>query len=117
MKHSINELYKVVGSNRIYSAQAVEFANRAKRLQTAKAGECYAIRYRICDNKPFRIYDEIGSKKYRLGWQYGEKTWFDSELERDAYREQMAAEAKAAKIQKLKDEIIRNAEMLAELGA
>ena len=45
--------------------------------------------YRVATNKPFRIYDEIGNKEYRLGYQYGEKIWFDTKEELDKYREEL----------------------------
>ena len=78
MKHNINELYKVKGDvMHIYSKEAIKHLD---------ASEVKPIRSKVSQPKPFRIYDEIGSKNYRLGYTCGEFAWFDTEEERTAYR-------------------------------
>lgn len=90
MMHSFRELYKVKGDvNHIYSEKAVQFVNHVKYRSRAKDGEATQMLYRVGTNKPFRIYDKIGSKEYRLGYQYGEKIWFDTKEELDKYREEL----------------------------
>ena len=81
MMHEFTELYKIEGDvSHIYSAEAVEFINHTK-CHKAKKGDCYPIIYRTPNGKPFRIYDKINSKEYRLGYQYGQYCWFDTEEE------------------------------------
>lgn len=78
MKHSINELYKVKGDvMHIYSEKAI------KNLDPALVTP---IRSKVSQPKPFRIYDEVGSKEYRYGYTCGEFAWFDTSEEREAYR-------------------------------
>ncbi len=87
MKHSITELYKIVGKeSKIFSENAVMFINHVEKWRDRKVGDCYKMSYKVAQAKPFRIYDDVDSKTYRLGWLYGEKTWFDSEEELKEYR-------------------------------
>lgn len=111
MLHDFTELYKIEGEtkNRIYSAQAVQFINHASRNK-AKDGDCYKMRTRTATNKPFRIYDSLDSNSYRLGYQYGEKIWFDAPEEVEEYRQQqkeLARQRKFERIEELKREIER----------
>jgi len=89
MMHDFTELYKIKGdTNHIYSEKAVQFVNHVKRHR-AKNGDAFEINRRVATNKPFRIYDEVDSKEYRLGYQYGERLWFDTKEELDEYREEL----------------------------
>lgn len=102
MKHEFTELYKIKGDTRhIYSEKAVQFVNHEK-CHKAKDGDAVQMLYRVATNKPFRIYDEIGSKEYRLGYQYGEKTWFDTEEELKRYREEIEENELIKKIRKMR---------------
>lgn len=114
MKHSITELYKIVGdNNHIYSQEAVQYINHAKSCCHAKQGDCYPMSSKIAQSKPFRIYDEIGSKVYRLAWLYGERIWFDSEKEIQDYRTKIEAE----RPERLRKTIIQKEAELATLRA
>lgn len=119
MKHEFTELYKIKGDTRhIYSEKAVQFVNHEK-CHKAKDGDAVQMLYRVATNKPFRIYDEIGSKEYRLGYQYGEKTWFDTKEELEEWRETMEKYAlgmKMLKVYRLKKELKKLKEELAAAG-
>lgn len=71
MKHSITELTKVEGIG-----VTVKTSDSQKSLL-----------WRVCNYK-----QNNGSFKYidngmeKIAWQFGEKTWFDTQAERDAYR-------------------------------
>jgi len=108
MKHDFTELYKIKGDDRhIYTAKAVQFVNHEMRHK-AKEGDAYQLRTRVATYKPFRIYNEIDSKEYTLGYQYGEKIWFDSKEELEDYREgeeKLKLLMKMHKVYKLKKEI------------
>jgi hypothetical protein len=99
MKHNINELYRIVGDDKhIYTAKAVEFVNHSTKQEI---GNCYPLHHRL-KSDTFRIYDEIGSKAFRVVYQYGERAWFDTAEERAEYRAQVAAEAAAKREKKQK---------------
>ena len=116
MKHDITELYKIKGDTmHTYSAEAVKFVNHAKGHKAQK-GDCCSIIYKVSRGKPFRIYDKINSKEYRLGYLYGQYTWFDSAEELEQYRIEMQEQARLAKIEKAKKEIEKNLKILAEFS-
>lgn len=94
MRHDMNELFHIVGNPKIYSAKAVEFVNQPIRASKAQKGDAVRINRKGNSGKAFRIYDEIGSKEYRLGYQFGEKTWFDTEEELKTAREEYQRERK-----------------------
>lgn len=94
MRHDMNELFHIVGNPKIYSAKAVEFVNQSIRASKAQKGDAVRIHSKTNSGKPFRIYDEINSKEYRLGYQFGEKTWFDTEEELKTAREEYQRERK-----------------------
>lgn len=106
MKHSITEIYKIVGDEtHNYSAKAVEFINHVEKWKNRKEGDCYSLWYKTSGNKnnTFRIYDEIGNKNnYRLAYLYGSYTWFDTEEERAAYRAEVAKEAEEKRNKKIR---------------
>jgi hypothetical protein len=115
MKHSIEELYKILGdTTHIYSKQAVQFVNQPEPSNLHR-GAAYKMLYRVGTEKPFRIFDDLERQSFHYGWMYGEKTWFDSKEERDAYRTETANQAKAKKIRQLKEEILADIKMLIEL--
>lgn len=119
MKHEFTELYKIKGDTRhIYSEKAVQFVNHERRYK-AKDGDAMQMLYRVATDKPFRIYDEIGSKEYRLGYQYGEKTWFDTKEELEEYRdgmEKLALLKKMKKVYQLQNEVKKLKKELAAAG-
>lgn len=94
MRHDMNELFHIVGNPKIYSKKAVEFVNQPIRRDEARKGDAVRIHSKINSGKAFRIYDEIDSKEYRLGYQFGEKTWFDTEEELKTAREEYQRERK-----------------------
>jgi len=93
MKHSITEVYKIVGDDsHNYSAEAVKFLNHVARWRDKRPGDCYALRSKTNAAKHFRIYDNLDRTSFHLGFMYGEHTYFDSAEEREEYRAQIAAE-------------------------
>ena len=115
--HDFTELFKIVGDkSHIYSEKAVQFVNRPKKMRDRKNGNCYNLDFRVATNKPFRIYDEIGSDKFRYGYQYGERLWFDSLEELEQFRVEEKERMRIAKIEKAKAEIARNLQILREMG-
>lgn len=109
MKHNMNELFHIKGDPKIYSAKAVEFVNQPKLASKAQKGDAVRINSKTNNGKPFRIFDEIGSKEYRLGYLYGEKTWFDTQKELDDHRKKSQEERiKTSK----KNELLKKLEKL-----
>lgn len=94
MRHDMNELFHIIGKSKIYSAKAVEFVNQPIRSRDVHKGDAVRISSKVNRGKAFRIYDEIDSKEYRLGYQFGEKTWFDTEEELKTAREEYQRERK-----------------------
>lgn len=118
MKHSIKELYKIKGDvDHIYSAEAVTFVNHARNRNVANDGDCYPMICRVNQGRPFRIYHSIGNPRdFTLGWQYGEKTWFDTQEELIAYRMQAEIERQARKIERLQRLIAESQAELEKMG-
>ena len=123
MKHTIRgNLYKIAGDERhIYSYEAIQHLPIVSILKVKK-GEAYEMTTKTAEEKPFRIYDEIGSAEYRLGYLYGEKSYFDTAEERADYRLLVAEEAKIEaiarakrKIEEAKKEIEKNLKILEKL--
>ena len=84
MKHEVRELYKIDGDrSHIYSAEAIKDVRPELVSQ---------IRYRTSTEKPFKIYDKVGSNEYRYGYMYGEKFYFDTAEEREEQREKVRKE-------------------------
>ena len=101
MKHEINELFSY--NNKIYDAQAMSKLLNVDitvlNFKERKALGCKKMLYRICDyNKPNK-----GSFKYntvngeKIAWQFGEKTFFDTEEERNQAREEYQASREESK--------------------
>lgn len=84
MKHNVKELYKVNGE-KFYTEDYLAIYNIPK----AKSWDIrngWTVAHALGSNKDsFRIYTAEGVK---IAYAYGEKTWFDTQEERDAYREE-----------------------------
>ncbi len=98
MKHNVTELYKINGA-KFYTEDYIKANNIPKgKRYTGEDGWSIA-RYLGTGKDDFRIYTAEGVK---IAYAYGEKTWFDSREERDAYREEQAvARANAGRRNKL----------------
>lgn len=87
MMHSHEELYKINGQ-KFYTMDYIEANNipKATRHDNTGWGKCYGLGP---DKGTKNIYTAQG---IRTVYTYGEKTWFDTEAERDAYRAQRNAQ-------------------------
>ena len=100
MKHNINELYNVKYENKKILATK-ELAQTMLNINGVTAHHCT---YHINNNKPVKVKDIKGD---RLIYLYGEKTWFDTEAERDEYKAIMNEQrAKETERNKIKNAII-----------
>ena len=88
MKHSIKELYKINGKG-IYSWDYIE-ANNIPKAKSCSGEDGYREQLYVNSNKG--ILKVTTTEGIKIVYLYGEKTWFDSEEERDAYRVERAAE-------------------------
>lgn len=78
MKHSINELYKINGKQGVFTADAVRGLTNV-----------YPLPANPEPKKGYRfVYTNREKTVRKMVFTYGEKTWFDTEEERDAYREE-----------------------------
>lgn len=84
MKHNVNELYKINGA-KFYTEDYIK-ANNIPKGRHCDNGWSIAT-YLGTNKDDFRIYTADGVK---IAYAYGEKTWFDSREERDAYRAEQA---------------------------
>ena len=98
MKHNVNELYKINGV-KFYTEDYIK-ANNIPKGQPYTSTNGWSVARSLGTNKDsFRIYTTEGVK---VAYAYGEKTWFDTKEERDAYREdQTVARANATRKNKL----------------
>ena len=101
MMHSIDELYKINGQ-KFYTEDYIITHNIPKCKRIGDRNGWSKASYTGSDPKGYiNIYTANGQKK---GYLFGEKTWFDTEEERDAYRAhrnaQMAENSKRNKILK-----------------
>jgi hypothetical protein len=97
MKHSINELYYTATIKEgtfcrtyTYFTERYREANNiplTKRFNPTDDGMAHRLNSKMGDS--FVLLDTNGKRRVYL---YGEKTWFDTEEERDAYREKMRDE-------------------------
>ena len=86
MKHNVSELYKINGA-KFYTEDYIE-ANDIPKGDTYTRNSGWSVARSLGTNKDsFRIYTAEGIK---VAYAYGEKTWFDTKEERDAYREEQA---------------------------
>lgn len=87
MKHTINELYKINGE-KFYTADyiAKHSIPKAKKYGAEGWSKCYSLG---ADKGTKNIHTADGVK---IVYTYGEKTYFDTAEERDAYREQQKIE-------------------------
>lgn len=89
MKHNIEELYTIEGYTGLYTKEYLESEEIPVKKVRAKLGEARVCRYYTGANKKdgsVKIYEPLSM---RIGYMYGEKTWFDTMEERDAYRAKM----------------------------
>lgn len=98
MRHDVRELYKI-NDVKFYTEDYLETNNIPKaNRRTHTTGWSVAL-YLGTNKDDFRIYTADGIK---IGYAYGEKTWFDTREERDAYRaEQAIARAESARKNKI----------------
>lgn len=97
MMHTINELYKINGE-KFYTADYIEAHNipKAKKYGAEGWSRCYGLG---ANKGTKNIHTADGVK---VVYTYGEKTYFDTEEERDTYREQQTiARAELTKKNKL----------------
>lgn len=90
MMHNVNELYHINGQ-KLYTKDYIEAHNIPKRniYDIHNEGGWSEVMY-INNNKGIiNIYTAQGKK---VGYLYGQYTWFDTEAERDEYRAQRNAE-------------------------
>ena len=87
MMHTYEELYKIDGQ-KFYTRAYIEVNNipKAKRYDREGWSKCYSLG---SNKDTINIYTALGVIK---GYVYGEKTWFDTEEERDTYRAERNAE-------------------------
>ena len=87
MMHTHEELYKINGQ-KLYTWDYIEANNIPKSSRHDNTGwsKCY---YLGPDKGTKKIYTAQGM---RIVYTYGEKTWFDTEAERDEYRAQRNVE-------------------------
>lgn len=87
MLHSYKELYKINGKG-FYTKDYIEANNVSKAAHYGQEGWCNC--FSLGTNKnTITIHTAAGIIK---GYAYGEKTWADSQEERDTYRAQRNAE-------------------------
>lgn len=82
MKHNVKELYKVNGEKFYTEDYLAKYDIPKAKAYTCENGWSVA-RYLTSGADEFRIYTVNGVK---IAYAYGEKTWFDTREERDAYR-------------------------------
>ena len=90
MMHNVNELYHINGQ-KLYTKDYIEAHNIPKRniYDIHSEGGWSEVMY-INNNKGIiNIYTTQGKK---VGYLYGQYTWFDTEAERDEYRAQRNVE-------------------------
>lgn len=86
MKHNVIELYKINGV-KFYTEDYIK-ANDIPKGDAYTRNSGWSVARSLGTNKDsFRIYTAEGVK---VAYAYGEKTWFDTKEERDAYREEQA---------------------------
>jgi hypothetical protein len=95
MKHTYHELYRINGKG-YYTEDYIKAHNISVCNAFGETGEAHRCRSIGVDKGTKKIHD-IGG--VRVVYTYGEKTWFDSEEERDAYRATMN-EARAEQTKK-----------------
>ena len=94
MKHNIEELYHINGRKGLYTLEFLTANNIEIGRHHTLFQEGYAMHAsHIVGRDVVRVCDATETKEV---YMYGEKTWFDSKVERDAYR--IEATAKQAEI-------------------
>ena len=88
MKHSVEELYRIDGKG-TYTWDYIE-ANNIPKAKSCSGEGGYRSKGWVSSSKDYvKITTAEG---VRVVYFYGEKTWFDTKEERDAYRVERAAE-------------------------
>lgn len=91
MKHNINELYHINGQ-KLYTEDYIKANNIQQRDRRSLSNEGWTKAHAeqgSGKDQGKTVYTANGNKRIYL---YGEKTFFDTQEERDAYREQMNQE-------------------------
>lgn len=85
MKHNISELYRIEGQQGTYSEDYLDkyFVKTAPKAYNAKQGEACRLMYKTNKNGMLNVHTANGVK---VVYMIGEKTWFDTEEERDNAR-------------------------------
>ena len=111
MKHDVTELYKIDGA-KFYTEDYLDEYNIPKGKKYSGEGGWSIARYLGTGKDDFRIYTAQGVK---IAYAYGEKTWFDTREERDAYRaEQKVARENAGRRNKVVKVIINKLASMSE---
>ena len=110
MKHELHELYRY--DNEIYTLEALskvigQDLTQMKPIQRHRLG--LNKFHRVCNyNTPSKAsFEYITIEGVKIGWQFGEQTFFDTEEERDAMR---------AEYQKIREESKRRTQLLNRLA-
>ena len=82
MKHDVTELYKIDGA-KFYTEDYLDAHCVPRGKKYSGEGGWSVAGYLGTGKDEFRIYTAQGVK---IAYAYGEKTWFDTREERDAYR-------------------------------
>jgi hypothetical protein len=88
MKHSITELYTIKGQRGLYSEDYLNAYGvyTAETYSAWTEGKAYPVGYRV-NNGTLNVHTAEGVK---VVYTIGEKTWYDTEAERQHVREAMA---------------------------
>ena len=86
MKHSVRELYRVEGSNKVITKEAAELIANIKKVHSV-----ISIMHKTDEVK---IIDINGTKSI---YMFGEKTWFDTQEELNEHREEYHRQQNALK--------------------
>lgn len=105
MIHSVEELYCIDGRGcYTWDYLCAKGVPVAQNYRDKVEGDAYTMTSFGPNKGSRRMYDANG---YKIIYLYGEKTWFDTEEERDAYRVQRNIEkAKSARRNKAKAKVI-----------
>ena len=105
MMHSVEELYCIDGRGcYTWDYICAKGIPVVKSLRDRVEGDAYTMSGFGPNTGSRRMYDADG---YKIIYLYGEKTWFDTEEERDAYRAQRNVErAESARRNKAKAKVM-----------
>jgi len=85
MKHSITELYRIEGYKGLYTKEYLECEQIQilKRIGKHTFGKAQQCQYIVNAKGVATLHEPLSERTIYL---YGEKTWFDTQEERDAYK-------------------------------